>query len=224
MTQYMRAALFLFFVPLFIGSACSNRPSNPSQAVQSNRQAKRELGQFTCLPGTSYQMAPIQSRNEGGFSSSYESYTHNYVFLNAASVSFIKLLDSNSFLITSTLQFPNLGSDLPLYEATPRLKCEPDNERVKWLLYTVVKEDTNQDKRLSAEDFKTLAVSDASGQGYTELISNVQKLYGQAFQPETERLIVIYRSDNTNQVSVIDLPARKVVSTKPLIDLGSDIE
>jgi hypothetical protein len=79
------------------------------------------------------------------------------------------------------------------------------------------------DSRALVEDLKTIAVSDAAGKNYTELITNVREVYGQTYQPKLDRLTIVYRSDLTKQASIIDLSTRKIISTKPLPDLGADV-
>jgi hypothetical protein len=87
----------------------------------------------------------------------------------------------------------------------------------------VVKSDTDGDKKLTYKDNKVLAISDAGGVGYTEIISDVEEVYGQA-DSEANSLYVIYRSQSRKYVAKIDLLNRKVVSTKELTLEFSDLQ
>jgi hypothetical protein len=70
-----------------------------------------------CLPGTSFQIAPIELVDEsGGFSKGYERRIHNYLFMDATKATFTKLLARNIDLptkkIVSTKLLPDLGKDV----------------------------------------------------------------------------------------------------------------
>jgi hypothetical protein len=94
--------------------------------------------------------------------------------------------------------------------------------KVEWFLYSVVKTDTDGDKELSEKDKQTLAISDAIGVGFTEIIQDVDSLLGSAIS-ESNRLLLIYKSAGKNYTSQIDLPSRKVLSTNELPPLGEDV-
>jgi hypothetical protein len=209
-------------VLLLACSACAGQPSLPLQPVPMDANTELSLGLFQCLAGTSYQFAPIESGLGRDYASGYERSTHNYLFMNTADLSFRKLFETNDFLITNTSQFPGQNLDGSVEGVIPATDCEAESNRVQWLFYSVVKADTNQDGTLSVADLTTFAVSDANGQNYTELLPNVQAVYGQTFQREPQRLIIVYQTDDGNRVSVIDLPTKTVVSTKQLPALNGN--
>lgn len=190
----------------FLYTGCQNSPTASSNiAPVANAGAKRTLGSFRPVNGTKYLMAPITSEGKAEYFSSKEGYanTHNYAFFNLADESTRTLLPTNDYWITETKRFPE------------KEEASQQSAPVQWFLYFLVKSDTDGDKKLTDKDNKTLAISDAGGDGYTEIISDVEAVYGQALS-EANYLSVIYRSQSRKYVARIDLLNRKVVSTKEL--------
>jgi len=112
-------------------------------------------------------------------------------------------MSTNDYWISETISFPETRES--------NQKSEP----VQWFLYFVVKEDTDGDKKLTYKDNRVVAVSDAAGMGFTELITDVEEVFGQAIR-DSNTLFVLYRSKSKKNVARIDLPNRKVVSTNEL--------
>lgn len=224
----MKRIFRLSFVMLFVCVACAFQLPKRASNVQGEVKANKSLGQFECLAGTKFQIAAIQSSNETGAyfssgSSGYQSNIHNYLFMDVDKVSFTKLLDTNDLVITQTLKFhDSISKENPYEDSNSQTKCSIDTPKVRWLLYTIVK-NTNKNSAIDFNALKTIAISDAEGKNYTELISNVRDVYGQSYQPELDRLIIIYRSDGVKKASIVDLSTRKVISTKLLPDLGTDV-
>jgi hypothetical protein len=165
-------------------------------------------------------MAPLQSepQKQSGFSKiGYQSNTHNYIFFNKETVTFTKLLPTNDYLIKQTTQLTETGvvENAP-YGVKSELRCDEKSQRIRWLLYLVVNQYTNSDKQLSPKDITNLAMSDVSGKNYTELIPGIQIILGLTLK-NAQQLIVIYRKDNQNQVSIIDLLKREVTLTQDIL-------
>jgi hypothetical protein len=200
-----------------------NRPQVPQsgEAMTAPKVVDRRLTGFSCLAGTSVQIATIASeRPSGGFSTpgsySSENEIFNYVFLDAATGTLTKLLKDNRSVITTMQQFPENNRDRPA--------CEVSSTPIKWLTYTIVSQDSNNDKALTSEDKATIALSDIRGQNYTELIPNVDQVYTQAYRKSPEQLFVIYRQDGKKMLATIDLTKRQVIDTKPVTVLGDDVK
>jgi hypothetical protein len=197
------------------------RPSIPGISSTQTK-PERYLSRFLCIAGTPYQFATVQSSSDGGYSSlsgsSYGAGMDNVLFMNGEG-NFSKLLETNDYKITGLHQFPNQTSST--FTGVPDAsECGPESEKVEGFLYQVVKADSNGDKQITSTDLITLAISEPSGQGYTELIPNVKTLYGQAFQREPRRLVVVYGNAEGHFSSSIDLTTKQVVATNPLPDLG----
>ena len=82
--------------------------------------------------------------------------------------------------------------------------------KVNGIWYTLVTEDTNNDRRLDSRDKKTIAVSDVSGNGYTEIIKKVDRVIG-SHQKNQNTVLVFYESGGKNIFSEIDVVQRKLV-------------
>ncbi|MBO9999564.1 MAG: hypothetical protein J7641_11250 [Cyanobacteria bacterium SID2] len=129
-------------------------------------------------------------------------------------MSWLKLINTNDYQILDTVQFPQ--PDREIYQSASRSQCNADSPEVRWLTYTIIKEDTNGDGKLSDPDLITLAISDADGQNYTELLFDLKRLYGLTLTEEQDRLIIIYLQNNRRKISVVDLFQYQVLSTEDL--------
>ena len=188
-------------------------------ATRANAVDARVLGHFGRVTSTDFLMADIHSGGDRGYSSlsslsSGKSQTiHNYVFLNVTDQSFQRLLPTNDSYIRSAVPLPEAESHTP--DGPPT--------RVLWWFFDVVKQDTDRDGDLDEEDLGTIAVSDAGGRGYTELIGGVGEIYGRVLR-DPDTLLVVYESGGAKRLGVIDLPRRALTSTTSLPDLGPDVK
>lgn len=94
---------------------------------------------------------------------------------------------------------------------------------IQWFLYSIVKGDTDHDRRLTDKDTKTIALSDSGGHGYTELIDGVSQIHGYTLR-DPETLMLIYRKDGALFLSRINLPQRVIQQTTALPAFGPDIQ
>ena len=181
---------------------------------------KKVLGGFHPIDGTQYQLASIDIPSEGGgrydfsqlFSSGRSDYgVYNYVFWDTQSESVYALLPSNEDSILSIQGYP-----VPDSNATPKIP-------VAWWFYTLAKDDTNQDEKLTLADEKTLAISDVGGKGYTELVSGVDVVLGDVYK-DGNILLLIYRAKDKNFLAHVDLTSRKVTQTTELPSFGDDVK
>jgi hypothetical protein len=209
--------LLVTYLLICLGSffaGCQNSQTASSNVPPAaNAGVSRTLGSFRPVYGTKYLMAPITSEGKGEYFSSKGNYgnTHNYAFFDTEDELTRTLLPSNDYWITETKRIPE--------EEDARQPSTP----VQWFLYFLVKSDTDGDKKLTPKDNKVLAISDAGGAGYTEIISEVEEVYGQALSGAT-CLHIIYRSKSKKYVAKIDLPNGKVLSTKELTLQFEDLQ
>ncbi len=154
-----------------------------------------ELGNMRRLRGTPVLLLELISRQPyGGISSSKE----------AASVRNLLFYDSetakNSWLFT---QYGLLANIRPLAEGGD------EKARIRWILLEQVAHDTNRDGRLNLQDAHTLGVVDADGQGYKDVLQNVERVLGVEFLSDAV-VAVAYSEVNADYVAEIDLPRREV--------------
>jgi hypothetical protein len=157
-------------------------------------------------------MAPIDSetRGESFLKESAHAGQHNYVFLNTADESTHQLLPTHDYLITNAIRLPE--------ERPPQ--HEPG---VQWFLYFLIKDDTDGDKKLTYKDRRTLAVSDSGGWGYTEVIQEVEQVYGQTLR-DPNTLLIVFKKASKRYLAKVDLPGRKLVSTKELAFPDAEVQ
>ena len=75
--------------------------------------------------------------------------------------------------------------------------------------------DSNEDGRLDAQDKQTLAVSDANGQNFTELISDVEEILGRE-RLDDENLLLIYKTNGNIIAATVKITEKKIIQSKEL--------
>jgi hypothetical protein len=173
------------------------------------------LGTFERVPGTDYVMAAAHSK-QSYHASYYEkdaSALRNYLFVNVADKSSRWLVPTNKYLF---LRAERLRQEAkPEGGAGKGAEAQQGGEAVKWLMYEVVKSDTDRDSRLTAKDQRAVAVSGAAGEGYKEVIDNVDQTLGSMLRDENT-LLVFHSTGGSSYVSEVDLPGRQVSVTREL--------
>jgi len=194
-------------------------------AAASTPTPDKVIGGFTSIDGTDIQIAPITDTGSSSFNllemlessryySSYSGYSiYNYVFFDTRSETVHALLSDNSARITRIDGYPEPDYTLPVEERTS----------VRWWMFVLVKHDTNDDNVLDEEDRQTIAVSDVNGNGYIELIKDVDEVLTTVFK-DVEMLLVIYHANEKYFLARIDLPTRAVISTTELPSFGDDVK
>jgi hypothetical protein len=208
-----------------------NADQSANAVAANSEQAKLQLGAFQELAGSDYLMAEVSSsssrdeyikgsREAGG-------YTRNFLFVNVVDQSSHMLFPSNDLLVLSSENLTSKAEAKPpanppappqSADQTPEKAEKKDGNAVKWICYRVVKGDTDNDKRLSANDLMTIALSDVSGLNYTELLSDVRAVLHQTRRADA--LIFIYTANGKNQIAEINLQTKQLVSSKPLREIA----
>jgi hypothetical protein len=216
--------LSICFAVLCLLTSCTNsgnidRPAGgqPTGAVSPGQQdqSQKSLGTFSRVAGTRYLYAQISQSPDGSvFSSSYRDSSggnvHNVVYFDPTSGKLTQLLPTNDALIASTI-------------ALPEVAVSQDPKQVDWFLYGIVKKDTDNDRKLTHKDQMVLAMADAGGQGYTELVDGIDQLYGQTLN-DANTLTVIYSKSSRLFHSTVNLPKRQVTATKEFPGFGKDVK
>ena len=230
MKRLLTALVFLAF--LFTSACLPNfaREIAPSavQAGSTPKPVEKILSSFNPIQGTSYLMAgiipkpetregslnPFEWISNSSYSSGYTSFTYNYVFFNVDTETYIRLLPVNDYNISQTTGFPQ-----PVYDPANPEKPAPV---IEFWVYGVVKADTSGDGFFDYRDKLTIAVSDVGGNGYTELIENVDAILSQYYKDGVS-LFIIYSSNDKNFIAKINPSTRALLSTTEM-DLGGDVK
>ena len=232
----MKRKFFLFIITISLmvaGTSCAQfqRAYNPAgtgvQPAPTPQPVKKILSSFIPVQGTNYLMSGVISAPDSresslnpmewinsSSSSSYSSGTYNYVFFNLSTEEYKRLLPTNEYVIFQTSGFPTLQPD-------PAIPNKP-TPTVEWWVYSVIKEDTNHDGNFGYKDKLTLSMSDVGGNGYTELIQNVDAILSQIYKDDSA-MFIIYNADQKNYIAKINPSTRKVISTTEM-DLGEDVK
>ena len=228
-----------------IGSTSTARSENAAVTQVDTRQT---LGDFQPIPGTTYLYAqvskgPNTGRGIGNLISSLSSSedygsVSNLVFLDSKTLSSHKLFNANDKIILSVSQYPvpNAGTTAPAGQiqpaqpaqavlvAQPTQPAAPTHDNaVQWLVYQVIQKDPNQPAAPTTNLPFSIAVSDASGSNYQEVLTNLTGLYG-INMVDPGHLLVVYTKDSIKSASILDLAKRTVVTTNPIVDLGAGVK
>jgi hypothetical protein len=182
---------------------------NKSSSIDSSAKAESlSLSQFLPIQGTSIFVASVGPEREGSsylearFSYDYGYTTRNLVFLDGNTLTSHYLFQSNEKFVVSLSQFPKPKSDL-------------DNQpiAVKWLVYEIAQQDSNMDGKINSQDTFSVAMSNASGQNYIELIQNVSETIAMNLL-DNHYLLLVYKTNGEYWVSKIDLDQQSILETK----------
>jgi hypothetical protein len=216
----MKVLLALALTSLVLAS-CGKQPDYRGESGNANPLKPEDrplrLTQFEQIHGTHYLMAEIaevQSRTSSSYSENGN--IRNLVFLDGESLASHRLFDTSAYIILATTQYPTHDKE---GDTAPRT----DGVATQWLVYQVLKGDTNGDGRLDASDQQTIGVTDAGGSGYTEILSGIDANFGMTML-SADQVVVVYSKGGAKNATIIDLRNRKVVSTKALADLGPDVK
>ncbi len=163
---------------------------------------KFSLGNFRELEGTPYLMAPVNSQQNyrQNYYDKQALSIRNYLFVNANDKSARRLVSRNNFLFINAQEV---------------VLQRRDDKIVRGMWYEVVKADTNNDQRLSDRDKKTIAISDVSGNDYTEIIDEIDRVLG-SHQKNSRTLLVFYELDGREYVGEISMTRRILVEKQVL--------
>jgi hypothetical protein len=231
-----------------IGSTSAVRSEN---AAATQVDTSQTLGDFQPVPGTTYLYAqlskgPNTGRGIGNLISSLSSSedygsVSNLVFLDSKTLSSHKLFDANDKIILSVSQYPNPNAGTaspsgqiqpaqPAQAAQPALVAQPTqpalpthDNAVQWLVFQVIEKGAGQPAAPTANPPFSIAVSDASGSNYQEVLTNLTGLYGMNMV-DTGHLLVVYAKNNLKSASILDLAKRTVITTNPIVDLGAGVK
>jgi hypothetical protein len=196
------------------------RPISVSDTVNvengKNIKAKTQIGDFEQIKGTEILRAALSLRQE--FDSSYgskeTSSIQNYVFFDSAKKVSYWLKPKNEGLILSEIALSKNEDD---QEAN---KFKPSQITPTAFIYLIADKDTNNDKRISWEDRKQIAISNSSGLEFKILIDQVDRFNGYSVV-KNNRVFLFYQLENKIKVVEVDLRSQEIIgnsefNTQPL--------
>lgn len=215
---FNRVTQLLIAVPLLtLGFACS-RFNQTSQTKDTKASTPEEymaaLGAFQSLQGTPYLMATvnsIESRSDKLLTSGTYwagNQTRNLVFLDANSLASQRLFDTNAYVILQTDRYTQKAKGKTV---------------TRWLAHQVVKKDSDGNQHLDSKDQISIGISSASGKGYVEVLTGITEIYGLTMV-NPGKLVVVYEKEGAKSSSIVDLDKRNVLTTKSIVDLGSEVK
>lgn len=210
----------LYFLPVGAESySASEIGAKPMEVSEQNF----ELKAFNHIEGTKFLMADVVVQELSTNSTSRITYIPseviNIIFLDSESIVSTQLFDTNEMVIHDTMKYPNLYDWQPS-QPSARVGFREDAEVVQWIVYEVIKEDTNGDKVLDEDDLITIAMSDTNGQNYFEFLHDI-KTINSMNMVNLGQLIVSYNQDSDWKTSLLDLPNQTILDTKILVNSDS---
>jgi hypothetical protein len=171
------------------------------------------------VTGTGFLMAGAYAKKESGILEKFESDSYgkraepvrNLIFASIDDLSGRWLLLHNRFLIWDTEELPpeKDKSVIGVYDMTV-----PEQRVTRWIYIEVIKSDSNNNGKWDFEDRRTVAIADASGENYAEVITEADEIIKRTMHTE-DKLNIVYQSNAKLFIADIDLPQRQV-TTKDL--------
>jgi hypothetical protein len=183
-----KSLLFISLLTIFSFLSCKNEEQlKPKVIYDDTSKIKGEVVKDTTLieiadlpvlmEGTNYLIFPIGTvvSDRKSIKSSYEAGT-SYTVSNYGEYQITGFLKN--------LKFQEIGKDSiyalsekPIFIQTATyLKSVADKDKVQFLLYTLSDVDTNKDKKLDANDIKSLYLSTISGKNFIKISPDFQEL------------------------------------------------
>lgn len=174
--------------------------------IQDNKDSKEnyKLEANAQFLNDKYQVTPLVLTQdyEQSYYSKHTYSVKNYLFTDLENSKSYWLFKKNDKLIL----------DLFRLEKNNLISTSKDT---KALMYLVVKEDTNNDARLSIQDRFSLVLSTPSGKKYIELFEKLQSFVSWRFIDGLE-IIVHYKKDGKYFSSNIDIEKFKIIDTRTI--------
>ena len=154
---------------------------------------KWQLGRLKKIAGSPYLMIPLfseQSYAKAYYGKSSQS-ARNILFINTINNEKRWLLDTDDYLIVRD-------------ELLSEKEYDQENRPIRAILYTVVKKDTNGDKRLTSDDKIVVALSTPSGHGYKEILNEIDVFIDyQMLNKDT--MLIIYQKQGVRYSATVAL-------------------
>lgn len=170
--------------------------------------SEAQLGGFEAIEGSSVLRAPLRIEQEYGFSSGSKETcsVQNYFFYDSSDARAYWLIPGYEGLILETRDLPEReysGHEKPLVV----------------VVYELVEVDSTGDKKLTASDLKTVAVSNPGGSKLTRILTDVEEVNGTHIT-SNGRVLVLYTAASVFRAAEIDPIAQTIIRDAPLRTAG----
>ena len=167
--------------------------------TETNIEEKFRLGHLQHIKGFMSVIVPLYS--DQSFSLNYSgskstTSTRNILFSDLNNETNKWLLPHNKFLITK-------------YKLINESNSYSSDENIITILYKIVKNDTNNDSRLTESDKLIISLSEPNGNNYTEVLKNIDSVIGYELINK-EVIAILYSRENQGFTAYIDLNGFKV--------------
>lgn len=162
------------------------------------------LGRIIPITGSNLVMMPLESDQSysGSSYNKHSSSIRNFLFIDIIDDKQYWLFQNNDYLITQTSQLPKSAHS-------------EKKEETKALLYYIVKSDTNNDSTLASSDLLTIALSKPNGEGYVEILENID--FVNDYDPINEKsVLLVFQKNNVGFSAKIDLESLSISNPKEL--------
>jgi hypothetical protein len=190
--------------------------SNENSVDSSDDKEMLHIQYFQPIQGTSTFIATVNQErdwvpniSQRWFSFDYGFSVRNVVFLDGNTLDSFYLFNNNENYISDITQLPK-----------PYSYQDSQTIAVKWLAYRIVHGDTNSDGYINSSDSFSIAISDANGKNYVELIQDVNSINGMDSLDE-HYLLVSYIVNGRHFASKIDLNEKGIIKTSEIKTIPS---
>lgn len=167
--------------------------------TETNIKEKFRLGQLHPIKGSTSVLIPLYSD---------QSYTANYSG-SKSTTSTRNILFSDLANETNTWLLPHKKFLISEYKLINESNSYSSDEDIITILYEIVKNDTNNDSRLTENDQLILSLSRPDGSNFTEVIKDIDTVIGYELISK-EVLAILYSRKNQGFIAYIDLDGFKL--------------
>jgi len=196
-------ALLIVSIVMIVADEIDDSANAVSVAPERVAASSQYVGVFEIVPGPNVLRAPLYVDQKLASSLPKENTSvQNYLFYDPAAGSSYWLLDGPPTLLASA-------------KALPTDDYGQRTEPVVAFVYEQVSRDTDGDERLTGDDLKTIALSDAAGKRFTPLLNDVTNLHAAELMKD-DTIVLVYTAASKMRAVNVDLASFRVVRETPV--------
>ena len=154
------------------------------------------------IDGSDYVMLPLESAQgyEQDYYGKFSEAARNVLFVN---------LENNDY----HWLFPDHNRLVLQHSAVSEMSYNLTQPLVRVIVFLLVEEDTNQDRRLTRNDLKTIALSHPEGRNIERVATNIDELIGLRVV-DRHRLVLLFQKEGQTQSMAVALSDFSIISSK----------